>query len=82
MKERQQYIKRIVSVYDQHGNIKNKEAINLLCKKWPEYNTAMWGNDFRSAKDTAKRMGLLPNNGIKHTVAEHERASPGKWGIK
>jgi len=78
--ERQQYIKDIASIYNQHGSMKNKRAMYLLKKEFPKYDTIEWGNDFRSAQQTAKKMGLIRNNGIKQLVTEHKRSSFGEWG--
>ena len=80
MTEKQQFIKDIVSIYNQHGKMKNFLAMELLNKEFPKYDTMEWGYRFRTAQQMAKKKGLIINNGTKRLVEEHTRSSLGEWG--
>lgn len=80
MTERHQFINDIVTIYNQHGDMKNEKMKPLLIKKHPKYNTMEWGDKFRNSIQTAKDKGLIKNNGTKRLVVEHKRSSLGEWG--
>ena len=80
MTEKQQFIKDIASIYNQHGKMKNFPAMELLNKEFPKYDTMEWGYRFRTAQQMAKKKGLIINNGTKRLVAKLTRSSSGEWG--